>query len=299
MMPSLPVSVWVAGCGYVGRPLAESLAREGVAVLGLTRSEESARALHSQVPFAVHACDLSSPAEVSQLADAVSRPEAVIHCASSSHGGAAAYQAVYQAGCANLRAVLPDALLLFTSSTSVYPQNDGEIVDETAPTAPLGETGQILLAAEDIVLRSAGIVARLSGIYGPGRSIHLQRVLEGSATREPEPSRFLNQIHRDDIVAAVIFLLRHRDRCRGQIFNVSDGDVLTQRSCCERLAAQFELPVPPEAPATPDRKRGWTNKRVDNSRLRALGWAPRYPHFLDAVQQDPELLPSIRRKIAR
>lgn len=297
-MPPLPPSVWVAGCGYVGRPLAEALFKEGVAVLGLTRAPESARTLHSQVPFPVHACDLSSPEAVRRLAESMPAPAAVVHCASSSHGGAEAYRAVYESGCANLRAALPGSPLLFTSSTSVYPQTGGETVTETSPTAPLGETGQILRAAEDLVLHCGGIVARLSGIYGPGRSIHLQRVLDGSATLEPEPSRYLNQIHRDDIVSALLLLLSHREGCAGQVFNVSDGDSLTQRSCCEALAAHFELPLPPETPLAPDRKRGWTHKRVDSSKLRALGWSPRYPRFLEAIERDPELLPSIRRKIA-
>ncbi len=50
------------------------------------------------------------------------------------------------------------------------------------------------------------------------------------------------------------------------------------------LARHFERPLPPAAPPDFARKRGWTNKRVANARLRALGWAPRFPSFFDAVQ---------------
>lgn len=297
-MPGLPQSVWVAGCGYVGRPLGALLCREGVRVLGITRSESSAQALRAQVPFQVEACDISLPAAVRELVRAAGIPGAIVHCASAGRGGADAYRTVYHDGCACLLAACPGSLLLFTSSTSVYPQTSGETVTEASPADPHLETGKILRTAEDRVLSHGGIVARLAGIYGPGRSILLQRFLGGSAIIETGPSRFLNQIHRDDIVSALALLLRRHRLPASQVYNVADGNPLTQRSCCEALAAQFQRPLPPEAPPDPDRNRGWTHKRVDCSKLRALSWEPRYPSFLDAVRLDPELVPSIERRLA-
>ncbi len=38
-------------------------------------------------------------------------------------------------------------------------------------------------------------------------------------------------------------------------------------------------PLPPHGPVNLQRKRGLTNKRVSNAKLRALGWRPRYPSF--------------------
>jgi len=43
-----------------------------------------------------------------------------------------------------------------------------------------------------------------------------------------------------------------------------------------------------------NRKRGWTNKRVSNARLRSLGWVSRYPSFFDAVASDPGLVENAR-----
>ena len=74
------------------------------------------------------------------------------------------------------------------------------------------------------------------------------------------------------------------------IFNVSDDTPLTQREVCAWLAAHVARPLPPTGPIYASRKRGVTSKRVSNSRLRALGWAPRYPSFRDAVTHDPELV---------
>ena len=64
----------------------------------------------------------------------------------------------------------PAAKILFTSSTSVYAQCDGSRVTEESETKPLRETSRILLETENFVLDKGGIVARLAGIHGPGRS---------------------------------------------------------------------------------------------------------------------------------
>ena len=69
------------------------------------------------------------------------------------------------------------------------------------------ETSQILLETEGLVLDSGGIVARLAGIYGPGRSALLSKFVKGTAIIDAENDRFVNQVHRDDIAAALFLLL--------------------------------------------------------------------------------------------
>jgi len=290
----LPSVVWIAGCGFIGRKLAETLHARGSTVVGLTHSVASAEALATEAPFAVCACDISSPESLAALAATAPQPDAIVHCASSGRGGADQYEAVYFQGCANFLQACPSAILLFTSSTSVYPQIAGEAVDESSPALPDRETGQILRRTEDLVTSHSGIVARLAGLYGPGRSVLLQRFLDGSARIEEGESRYLNQVHRDDVVSALVALLSHPGDASGQIYNVADGEALTQRECYEQLAAHFGTSVPPEGPRDLNRKRGWTHKRIVIDKLRALGWSPLYPSFLDAVRHDPELVPSIR-----
>ena len=67
----------------------------------------------------------------------------------------------------------------------------------------------------------------------------------------------------------------------------------SQRAVYEWLADHFGRPIPPVSPRDFARKRGWTNKRVSNTRLRALGWVPRYPSFTVAIDQDPEMLAAL------
>jgi len=284
----------IAGCGFVGEEVARQLLEAGHEVLGLTHSESSAEKLRQRLSFPVDTCDLSEADSVAALAKRVEAPDVIIHCASSGRGGPESYEAVYLRGCQHLQPSFPEATLIFTSSTSVFPQVSGEWVTESSPAEPDRKTGQILRQAEEVVLGQGGIVARLSGIYGPGRSVILQRFLDGSARIEEGESRFLNQIHRDDAASALVWLGSHRAKAQGQAYNVSDGHPMTQRECYEKLAAHFQRPVPEEAPRDLNRKRGWTNKRVSNEALRGLGWEPRFPSFLETLTHDPRFLPSIQ-----
>lgn len=225
----------------------------------------------------VLACDVANAAAVAGLP----ATDAIVHCAASGRGGAGAYQRVYVDGCKNLAETFPGVPLLFTSSTSVYGQTDGSSVTETSPTEPDRETGKLLLAAENIVLDAGGFVSRLSGIYGPARSVILRKFLAGEAVIEEDGRRFLNQIHRDDAAAAIHHLLT--GQATPGVYNVSDSQPLAQRECYEAMARIFLLPVPPSGPRDLNRKRGWTHKRVSNEKLRVAGWVPTFPCFLDAI----------------
>jgi nucleoside-diphosphate-sugar epimerase len=282
----------VVGHGYLGSHLAGELHAAGCAVVAMHRGESF------QETYPVISGDVTSIDSFRNVLP-FSAPDGIIHCASSSRGGPETYRSVFVEGIRNLQGAFPDVPVIFTSSTSVYGQTDGSVVDESSETIPDRETGRLLLEAEALARAGGGIALRLAGIYGPGRSVHLKKLLEGTATIEDvDPSRFLNQIHRDDAAGAIVHLLRTGIAVhRGALFNVVDDTPLTQRQCYEALAAHFGLPVPPLAPPDPDRKRGWTHKIVSNAALRATGWAPRFPSFLSAVEEDPRLVRSIRESI--
>ncbi len=282
--------VIIAGCGFVGLAAARLFARDGWDVLGLTHSTDSAERLARSGLRAV-AADISQRSSVGALA-AERGADVVIHCASSNLGGAEAYEAVYVRGCENLIAELAPKRFIFTSSTSVYAQVDGGEVNEESAAEPPRETGRILRAAEDVVLKGGGIVARLAGIYGPGRSVLLRRFFSGEAVIEGDGLRLINQVHRDDIAAALEVLA---DRGEAGVFNVVDDTAMPQRELYGWLSRRFDRPLPPEGPINPNRKRGWTSKRVSNAKLRGLGWVPRYPSFFDAVENDPELVELARK----
>ncbi len=224
-------------------------------------------------------CDVSDREAVKRLPEV----EAVVHCAASGRGGEEAYRSVYLAGCENLVGRFPQARLVFTSSSSVYAQVDGQVVNEESEAAPDRETGKILLEAEKVVREAGGVVARLAGIYGPGRSVILRKFLNGEAVIEEDGRRFLNQIHRDDAARAIFHLISLEPFPAGEIFNVCDSVTMSQAEVYRGLAEIHGRELPPSGPRDLSRRRGWTHKKVSNAKLRATGWEPRYPGFLDAV----------------
>ncbi len=270
--------VLIAGCGYVGAATADLFQAAGWEVEGWTHSAESAARLEEK-SYVVRPVDISERAAV----DAAARKfDAVIHCASSGGGGAEDYRRVYLAGARNLMQALRPARFIFTSSTSVYSQTNGEWVDEKSAAEPQHETGRILRETEEFVRQNGGTVARLAGIYGPGRSVLLRRFLSGEARLEGDGGRFLNQVHRDDIAAAFVCLTNLPNDC---LVNVVDDGPMMQRACYEWLAQKLARPVPATTEGVAARKRGASNKRVSNRKLRALGWEPLYPDFRSGMAE--------------
>ena len=218
--------VLIAGCGYVGETTADLFHGGGWRVEGWTGSAESAEKLAGK-PYPVIGVDIGRR-------DAVAKHkkdfDAVIQCASTRGGDIELYRHVYLEGARNLLERFARSTIIFTSSTSVYAQKGGEWVTEDSAADPQHETGKVLGKTEALVLRRGGIVTRLPGIYGPGRSALLTKFLRGEATIDPENDRFVNQVHRDDIAAA-LFLLLERQVAAGEIYNVTDDKPITQSEC--------------------------------------------------------------------
>jgi nucleoside-diphosphate-sugar epimerase len=275
--------ILIAGCGYVGQAAADLFQASGWVVEGWTRSAESAASLSAK-PYPVREVDISKPVQLAECRSAAAEFDAVVHCASSSGGDAEMYRKVYLDGARNLLEAFPRSKLLFTSSTSVYAQRDGSWVTEESDAKPMRETSRILLETERLVLADSRVVARLAGIYGPGRSALLNRFLKGTAIINPENDRFVNQVHRDDIASALLLLLS-REAEGAQIYNVVDDQPILQSECYHWLAQRLNRPLPPIGISTQERKRGDSNKRVSNAKLRALGWTPRYPTFAEGMEK--------------
>ena len=140
--------VLIAGCGYVGKATAELFQTAGWKVECWTATAGTAAGLERE-GFVTQAVDIGNRDAV---AAAASDFEVVLQCASSGGGSVEAYRHVYLAGAGNLAAVFPRTLQLFTSSTSVYAQTDGEWVTEESEANPQRETGRILRESEEVVL---------------------------------------------------------------------------------------------------------------------------------------------------
>ena len=145
---------------------------------------------------------------------------------------------------------------------------------------------------EELVRQNGGVVARLAGIYGPGRSALLRKFLSGEARLDNGGERYLNQVHRDDIATALLHLVASSiERLpAASIVNLTDDRPITQREAYTWLARKLERSLPETVASPGQRKRGASNKRVSNRKLRALGWEPKFPNF--PVGMEGSVLPA-------
>ena len=270
----------IAGCGYLGQAVADLFVANGWQVEGWTMSAESARQLSTKT-FPVRAIDISNKNQVRARCENF---DGLIHAASTRGGDANSYRNVYLNGARNLVDSFRKGKMLFVSSTSVYAQAAGEWVTEESAAEPKTETGKILRESEDLVLSKNGIVTRLGGIYGPNRSALLKRFVNNDAIPSPDDDRFMNAIHRDDAAAAIELLLGRKESA-GQIYNVVDNEPQLLSECYRWLAARMNRPLPPVGRSPSKRKRGESNKRVSNAKLRMFGWQPRFPNFASGMEE--------------
>jgi len=276
--------VLIVGCGYVGVPLGAELVRLGHEVFGLRRSP----AAESELKIA----------GIQSLIGDVTRPETlaklprdfgwVVNCVAAG-GNADNYREVYLQGTRHLIEWLapnPPKKFVYTSSTSVYAQNDGSQVKESSPTEPTAETSKILVETEKVLLDAVAqkkfpaVILRVAGIYGPDRGHWFKQFLKDAAHIEGDGSRFLNMIHRDDLIGCIIAALKNGRA--GEIYNAVDDEPVSQLHFFQWLAQARDKPLPPSAPENSgdNRKRGATNKRVSNRKLKMeLGHQFKHPNF--------------------
>ena len=272
----------IVGCGFLGGAAADFFSESGWDVLGMCATPESAARFASK-PYEVRALDIRGRFSLARPWCGV---DALVHCAGPDRAVPEAYRSVYVDGLLNALAGTKPRQMLFTGSTSVYAQTDGSWVDETTEARPGRETGRILLEAEAIALRYGGFVARLSGLYGPSRSVLMRKFLSGEAVIEGDGLRWINQVHRDDAAKAVVHLLT--ETAPPGIYNVTDSTPATQFEVYSWLAEYFQRPLPGKGVPDLDRKRGWTSKRVSNAKLCGTGWRPTFPAYRDAIRSIDE-----------
>jgi nucleoside-diphosphate-sugar epimerase len=276
----------ILGCGYLGLALGGQLLEDGHDVVGVRRSDEGLAAVEDAglAPLRVDVTDADSLAAVPEV-------DGVVFAASSGGRGAQSARRTYVEG---LRAVVktfggrasPPDRLVYTSSTGVYGDHDGEWVDETTELHPGDDRTAALVEAERVALEEApraGIdstVVRLGGIYAADR-FRLERYLEGPVTEG-----HVNLVHRDDAAGIVRFLLVE-ELARGEVVVGVDDEPVDRRDLARWLADRLgREPAATRsveealADASPGRaRRLQADKRVSNAKLRGLGYEFACPTF--------------------
>ena len=288
--------LFCVGMGYTARALARRLMARGWRVAGTTRSPEQAAALRAD-GIEAHLFDRDRPLQDPEAALAGTTdvlvslpPDAGPGSGEGGEGDAMLDQhkdAVLRLG-ESLR------WIGYLSTTGVYGDRAGGLVDEESSLKPSHARGRRRVAAEQAWLRlwseqgQPVHIFRLAGIYGPGRSA-LDAVRKGTARRIDKPEQKFSRIHVEDI-AQVLEASMHRPH-PGRIYNVCDDEPAAPADVTAYACELLGVKPPPlttleAAQLSEMAKSFWQDsKRVSNRRMREeLGVMLAYPDYRSGLR---------------
>ncbi len=281
----MPMHVLVAGAGWLGSAVARELAAGGHRVTAVRRDPSRASGLNS-LGVNVLGLDLAAPASAERLPRDL---DAVVACQSSSADSPEAYRRAYLEANRTLldavRASGRPVAFVYTGSTGVFGQRDGGEVDEETEPMPASQAAEVLCEAERLVREAAApglrsLVLRLSGLYGPGRNWLVERVRGGQMALGPGDGAWLNLLHRDDAVAAVLAALERGGA--GRVYHATDAEPVRRRELIRWVAERLGIPVPERPEGAPSTR--LADRRILGDRSRAeLGFELRHPTFREGL----------------
>jgi nucleoside-diphosphate-sugar epimerase len=174
----------------------------------------------------------------------------------------------------------------YLSTTGVYGDREGALVDETALLTPNTERGQRRVDAEaawQAIPELPLHIFRLAGIYGPGRNA-LESIRSGTAKRVIKPGQIFSRIHVEDIAGILATSILRPNP--GRIYNVADDEPCPPQDVITYAAQLLKRPPPPEiafenAELSPMARSFYADsKRVSNARIKQeLGYHLKYPNY--------------------
>ncbi|MEC9347210.1 MAG: SDR family oxidoreductase [Pseudomonadota bacterium] len=200
---------------------------------------------------------------------------------------------VVRACAAQLRACSTLQWVGYLSTTGVYGDRQGGVVDESSELRPAGRRGERRVTAERQWLDlfpdapPAVQVFRLAGIYGPGRG-PFRALRDGTARRIVKPGQVFSRIHVDDIATVLAASIARPEA--GGIYNVCDDNPAPPQDVVAHAAMLLGVEPPPEIPfaeaelSPMARSFYGESKRVANDRIkRVLGVTLRYPGYVEGL----------------
>lgn len=271
----------ILGAGFSGRAIGEAFAAAGFTVAGTTRSGDKAEALAARgiTPLLYDGTTIGG-----DLAAAMARATHVVQSIAPGKAG----DPLFRAGARPLASLMPALEWAgYLSTVGVYGDHKGAWVDEATPLNPVSARSIERVEAETHWLdfgRAENLpvaVLRLAGIYGPGRNA-LSNIEDGTARRLIKKDQVFNRIRVEDIAGATLFLAENG---LGGVFNITDDEPGPPQDVVAEAARLLGVAVPPDIPfetaeLTPMARSFYgENKRVSNARLRAAGYALRFPNY--------------------
>lgn len=247
------MSNWgVIGCGWLGLPFAEKLASQGHNVIGTTSSVDKAPLLASKN---IQSKILRQP-DFFEEWDAFNELDYVLLNIPPSQ-----FKETYAEAMGNIVRQLNDRCrVVFISSTSVYPNNE-QRVDENTPATGTGRNGSYVAAAEKKIqsLKPEDVtILRLAGLVGGDR--HPAKYMQGKSIGGAATP--VNLVHREDCLSAIRAVQQHN--CWGKTINICASQHPKKKTYYTDVAEKMNL----DKIAFNDSQRPF--KIVDNQRSKSL-----------------------------
>jgi nucleoside-diphosphate-sugar epimerase len=293
----------IIGCGDIGLRVASSL-RGRMRILALSSSPRRFATLRA-AGITPLAGDLDEPQTLRRMAGLATR---VLHLAppAGEPSGAWWRDLRTQALLRSLALRSIPASLVYASTSGVYGDCAGTLVDESRPVNPRTPRAQRRVDAERLVRnfgRRTGArtaLLRVPGIYGGGRAGGArERLLQGTPVLRPEDDVYTNHIHADDLARVVIAAMWLGAPQRA--YNTTDNTQLKAGDYYDLAARIHGLPAPRRVPRTSAEQELSLNslaflnesRRLSNARMkRELRVVLRYPHVEEGLRCENLCAPS-------
>lgn len=263
--------VAIVGLGWLGMPLAMSLAAKGWQVTGSKTTRDGVEAARM---CGIDGVELRLEPELicdtDELDELMNVDALVITLPARRSGPGETFylQAVQEIVDSALAHHIPR--IIFTSSTSVYGDIDGTAKENTE-CRPVTASGRVLKELEDWLHNLPGTqvdILRLAGLVGPGR--HPGRFFAGKSA--PDGQHGVNLVHLEDVIGAIELLLQAPKG--GHIYNICAPSHPPRSTFYPLMARQLGLAPPVFSEAQGERK----GKIIDGNRIcHELGFEYQYP----------------------
>jgi nucleoside-diphosphate-sugar epimerase len=228
----------ILGCGDVGMRLLPLLAGR-YRTFAVTSNPDRCAELRAAGAVPIVA-DLDLPATLDRLKGLARH---VIHLAPPQSSG------MQDRRTRNLAAILPDgARLVYISTSGVYGDCGGAVIDETRTVAPHNGRAWRRVDAERVLrnwarsTRSSLSIVRVPGIYAAGR-LPLQRLQQGTPALLAADDVYTNHIHADDLARIVVRALQRA--LPGRVYHAVDDTQMKMADYFDAVATAYGLPPPP------------------------------------------------------
>lgn len=264
----------VLGCGWSGLPLAAHLAQQGYTVKGSTTrmAKLTELAFEGILPFVI---TTGLKLEGERINDFFHTDLLVVTLPPPKMAGIPDFHLHAHRAIARMVEQKGIKRVILFSSTSVYPDQGGLVIEDDAQRLLSPHSGVAMLDIENCYAQNEGFettVLRFGGLTGPGR--HPGRFVSGKEMIKNSENA-VNMTHLDDIIGACRFIIENKSLSGP--FNVCSPTKLTRGEFYTKALQSLGNQVPPL-----DRK-GDNGKIVSADKLIRAGYNFAHPRADDWI----------------